>query len=170
VRPLYVVLAVQVALGLAFVLLVATGNIPFTSDEPQRRPAARTDRFSSRAAYELLRDQVEMGPRPAGSRASRELGARLRRLLPQGRSANAPGGLRNVIGEVAGRDPSRRVIVGAHYDTKDEPGFVGANDGASGTAVAVELARTLRPRRLRPTVVFILFDGEESPCTRTPRR
>ncbi len=55
------------------------------------------------------------------------------------------------------------MIVGAHYDTKDEPGFVGANDGASGTAVAVELARTLKPRQIRPTVVFILFDGEESP-------
>src|SRR4051794_40908794 len=104
VRPLYVVLAVQVALGLAFVLLVATGNIPFTSGEPGRRPAARTDRFSSRAAYGLLRAQVEMGPRPAGSRASRELGDRLRRLLPQGRFATAPGGLRNVIGEVPGRD------------------------------------------------------------------
>ena len=43
------------------------------------------------------------------------------------------------------------------------PGFVGANDGASGTAVAVELARSIEPRTLRPTVVFVLFDGEESP-------
>ena len=40
---------------------------------------------------------------------------------------------------------------------------MGANDGAAGTAVAVELARTLKPRQIRPTVVFILFDGEESP-------
>nr|MDP9490882.1 M28 family metallopeptidase [Actinomycetota bacterium] len=47
--------------------------------------------------------------------------------------------------------------------TKDIPGFVGANDGASGTATVVELARSIRPRQLRPTVVFILFDGEESP-------
>jgi glutaminyl-peptide cyclotransferase len=43
------------------------------------------------------------------------------------------------------------------------PGFVGANDGASGTAVAVQLARTIRPRTLRRTVVFALFDGEEGP-------
>ena len=55
------------------------------------------------------------------------------------------------------------MVVGAHYDTKDMPGFVGANDGASGTAVAVQLARTIRPRTLRRTVVFVLFDGEESP-------
>jgi Zn-dependent M28 family amino/carboxypeptidase len=29
--------------------------------------------------------------------------------------------------------------------------------------VAVQLARTLKPRTIRPTVHFILFDGEESP-------
>jgi Zn-dependent M28 family amino/carboxypeptidase len=73
-----------------------------------------------------------------------------------------PGGLRNVVGKVPGRS-RRYVVVGAHYDTKDIPGFVGANDGASGTAVVTQLARSIRPRRLRSTLVFVLFDGEESP-------
>jgi glutaminyl-peptide cyclotransferase len=162
VRALYVVLGVQVAIGLAFVVLGATGNVPFTSDEPEQR-AVRTDRFDSSAAYRLMRAQVELGPRPTSSEASRDLGERLKRLLPHGAFARAPGGVRNIVGEVRGRDPSRKVVIGAHYDTKDEPGFVGANDGASGTAVAVELARTLKPRRVRPTVVFVLLDGEESP-------
>ena len=54
-------------------------------------------------------------------------------------------------------------MVGAHYDTKDIPGFVGANDGASGVAVVLELARTL-PRRLAgPSIYLVLFDAEESP-------
>jgi Zn-dependent M28 family amino/carboxypeptidase len=74
-----------------------------------------------------------------------------------------PGGLRNVVYTVRGRDPERYVVVGAHYDTKDYPGFVGANDGASGTAVVYELARALRPGTVRPTVVFVFFDGEEAP-------
>jgi Zn-dependent M28 family amino/carboxypeptidase len=68
-----------------------------------------------------------------------------------------------VVGVVPGRDPRRRVVVGAHYDTKHIPGFLGANDGASGVAIVVQLARTIQPRTLEPTVVFILFDGEESP-------
>jgi Zn-dependent M28 family amino/carboxypeptidase len=68
-----------------------------------------------------------------------------------------------VIGRVPGRDPRDVVVVGAHYDTKDIPGFVGANDGAAGTAMVLELARHLPPRHLRPTIVFALFDGEESP-------
>jgi Zn-dependent M28 family amino/carboxypeptidase len=71
--------------------------------------------------------------------------------------------MRNVVGVVRGRDPGRLVVVGAHYDTKDAPGFVGANDGAGGTAALVALARSVRPRELRPTLVFVLFDGEESP-------
>ncbi|MDQ3586942.1 MAG: M28 family metallopeptidase [Actinomycetota bacterium] len=161
-RGLFVVLAVQVLLGATFAVLAATGNIPFTSDEPEQRPPT-TDPFDSAAAFTLLREQVELGPRPAGSPASRILGERLRRLLPGGRFEAVPGGLRNVVGEVPGRDPERRFVVGAHYDTKDIPGFVGANDGASGTAVAVQLARTLKPRQAGPTVVFVLFDGEESP-------
>ena len=43
------------------------------------------------------------------------------------------------------------VVVGAHYDTKDIPGFVGANDGASGVAVVLELARALPPRLAGPS-------------------
>lgn len=121
------------------------------------------DRFDAHAAMTLLEQQIALGPRPAGSDASRTLAERLRRELPHGSYQDVPGGLRNVIGSVEGSDPERVVVVGAHYDTKDVPGFVGANDGASGTAVVVELARRLEPRDLGPTVVFALFDGEESP-------
>jgi glutaminyl-peptide cyclotransferase len=161
VRALAVVLVVQVALAGVFIALVATDSVPFLDDDSgSTAPRPPADRFDSRAAYRLLREQVALGPRPAGSRASRRLAERLRELLPRGRFEPVPGGLRNVVGTVPGRT-RRTVVVGAHYDTKDLPGFVGANDGASGTAVAVELARTLR--RPRSTLLFVLFDGEESP-------
>ena len=55
------------------------------------------------------------------------------------------------------------MVVGAHYDSKDIPGFLAANDGAGGTAAVVQLARRLKPRSIGPTVKFILFDGEETP-------
>ncbi|HLL85912.1 MAG TPA: M28 family metallopeptidase [Thermoleophilaceae bacterium] len=134
-----------------------------------RPPRPRTDRVDADRAWSLLRRQVELGPRPAGSAASRRLADDLRRHLPNGRLESVPARgpserpLRNVVGAVRGRDPVKLVVVGAHYDTKDLPGFVGANDGAGGTAAVVELARSIRPRELRPTVVFVLFDGEESP-------
>jgi len=121
------------------------------------------NRFDGHAAYELVRRQVRMGPRPAGSRASRRLAAFLRGHVRGGRFQPVPGGLRNVIGVVPGRDPKRVVVVGAHYDTLEQPRFVGANDGASGVAVALQLARTIPPRTLRSTIVFAFFDGEEAP-------
>jgi glutaminyl-peptide cyclotransferase len=161
-RLLAAVLAVQVVIGAAFLALVATDHVPFVDDDSDAAPARPdVDHFDSRAAFRLLREQVRLGPRPAGSPASRRLAVRLRGLLPHGRFQPVPGGLRNVVGAVRGRTRGY-VVVGAHYDTKDEPGFVGANDGASGTAVVVELARTVRPRRLRRSLVFVLFDGEES--------
>jgi len=107
---------------------------------------------------------VRLGPRPAGSPASRKLAAQLKAALPRGSYQPVPGGLRNVVGFVRGRDPGRYVVVAAHYDTKDLPGFVGANDGASGTAVLVQLARTIKPRTIGPSVVFLALDGEEVPA------
>jgi glutaminyl-peptide cyclotransferase len=126
-------------------------------------PRPNVDRFDGQAAFAFLKRQVALGPRPAGSPASRKLAAVLRGSIPNGRYQAVPDGLQNVIGTIRGRNPSRIVVVGAHYDTKDLPGFVGANDSASGTAVVRQLARTIKPRTLRPTLVFVFFDGEESP-------
>jgi peptidase M28-like protein len=160
VKLLGTVLAVQVLLGAALVALVATDNLPFGGDEADGAAQPKADRFDGAAAWKLLREQVELGPRPAGSATSRRLARRLRKLVPHGRFEAVPGGLRNVVGTIPGREPGY-VVLGAHYDTKDIPGFVGANDGAGSTALAVQAARSLdRPRH---TVKVILFDGEESP-------
>ena len=125
----------------------------------------RYDRFDSARAWKHLVRQVELGPRPAGSATLRALAVRLRDALPRGRFETVPGhpGLRNVVGRIPGRKPA--IAVAAHYDTKQLPGFVGANDGAAGTAVVMGLARALR-KADRPAdareVRFLLFDGEEA--------
>jgi peptidase M28-like protein len=163
VKLLGIVLALQVAMGLTLVVLVATDNVPFVGDgeaDGEAAPAASVNRFDGAAAFRLLRRQVEIGPRPAGSPESRRLARMLKRIVPRGRYQKVPGGLRNVIGTVRGREPGY-IVVGAHYDTKDIPDFVGANDGASGTAVVAQLARTLR--RPRHSIRFVFFDGEEAP-------
>jgi peptidase M28-like protein len=149
--------------SLALAVVAATLVLLACSDAPDAARDPRPNRFDGRAAWRLLEWQVRLGPRPAGSPASRRLARRLKRLLPHARYERVPGGLRNVVAVVPGRS-HRYAVVGAHYDTKDVPGFVGANDGASGTAVVAQLARALKPHKLRKTVVFVLFDGEESPA------
>jgi glutaminyl-peptide cyclotransferase len=150
------------------IVLAALGVFALTAGSAawalERSEEARTpNRFNGAAAWAFLVRQVELGPRPAGSPTSRRLADMLRRSIPRGRYQAVPGGLRNVVGTIPGRNPRRRVVIGAHYDTKDLPDFVGANDGASGTAIVRQLARTIRPRQLRPTLIFVFFDGEESP-------
>lgn len=147
--------------GGALVVAAVTGA--FDGDEPSRA-ALKIDRFNRDRAFADLRYQVELGPRPAGSETSKELAEWLRDRLPNGRLQPVPGGLQNVVGSLPGR--GKAILVAAHYDTKDIPGFVGANDGAGGTAAVLEIARVLEKAKrpaTAPPIRFVLFDGEESP-------
>lgn len=117
----------------------------------------------------LVKDQVDVGPRPAGSPQLRRLADQLRPMLPNGTFEPFPSKgpqrpLRNILGDIPGHAPA--ILIGAHYDTQYRPkGFVGANDSAAGTAALIELARTL-PSELpagHPEIRFVLFDGEEAP-------
>ena len=135
-----------------------------SGDRPAASARLNVDRFDARRAFAELRREVELGPRPAGSRRLRRLAVRLKRELPRGHFEAVPGhpGLRNIVGTLPGAKPA--VVVAAHYDTKKLPGFVGANDGAGGTAAVLELARVLRHTRRpagAPELRFVLFDGEE---------
>ena len=160
IRPVKLLATAATGAVLAAVALLAACDSSSADGQDGSTVRLRVDRFDSAPAWRLLEYQVVLGPRPAGSEASLRLARRLRRMLPRGRFQPVPGGLRNVVGTVRGREPGY-VVVGAHYDTKEIPGFVGANDGASGTAIVTQLARTIR--RPRHTIHFILFDGEESP-------
>jgi glutaminyl-peptide cyclotransferase len=66
-----------------------------------------------------------------------------------------------VVGRLGGE--GKPIVLAAHYDTKNLRGFVGANDGAGGTAALLEIARVLRGVKGLPPIRFVLFDGEESP-------
>ena len=78
----------------------------------------------------------------------------------------------NVLAWLPGRDTTRVVVIGGHYDscicnidrfdfTSDAPG---ADDDGSGTAAVVELARVFSqryPKGLEATLIFALYSGEE---------
>ncbi len=120
--------------------------------------------FDGDRAFNDLRRQVALGPRPAGSTAAKQT-ARLivSRLDKAGaRSIGMQRRHRNVHATLRGADSDRTIIVGAHYDTKSGvPRFQGANDGASGVAVLLELARSL-PRPLPgASIELVFFDAEE---------
>ncbi len=169
-RFLPIIAAVLLLAGCGLVVAAVSGAFDGAAGgrvhDPAPAAASRlhVDRFDQGRAWTDLRHQVRMGPRPAGSDASRRLAGWIRARLPRGRFETVPGGLRNVVGSLPGRKPA--VVIGAHYDTKRMSGFVGAEDGAGGTAELLGLARALRHVQRpagAPALRFVFFDGEESP-------
>jgi Zn-dependent M28 family amino/carboxypeptidase len=129
--------------------------------------------FDGARAFQHLRALVEIGPRHSGSRGSERARNYIKsnrpRKFPMNEEtfvADTPLGLlimKNLTFIVPGRSADV-IIVAAHYDTKYFPDipFVGANDGASGPAVLLELAHCLEPKQLEPTIWLVFFDGEEA--------
>jgi glutaminyl-peptide cyclotransferase len=147
----------------AIVAILALGALATGcgGDDDSAPPSA--DRFDAERAFRDLEAQVAFGPRPAGSAANRRqaefLAGALRDAGVRGVRIQRP--YANVIGTIPGSE-SDAILLAAHHDTKDIPGFVGANDGASGVAVVLELARALPERVEGPSVHIALFDAEEA--------
>lgn len=72
----------------------------------------------------------------------------------------------NLIGVLPGRDLTKWVVIGAHYDTREFTLGGGALDNAAGMCSVKELARSSKAYvdangPLEASVVFIWYDGEE---------
>lgn len=150
----------------AAVLAGCGGDEPAAKEAAAAAPvAAKVDRFDGDRAMRLVRLQLRYGQRTAGSDALRALALRLKPLMPRGRFEPIPGEprLRNVVGSLPGT--GKAIVIGAHYDVLAKPdGFLGANNGAAGSAIVIEAARALqRTKRPKgaPPVRFVLYDGEE---------
>lgn len=103
---------------------------------------------------------------------SAECGNCLEVVLPErmveGRRIPTPTRLRNAVAIQRGTErPNEVVIIQGHIDsrvtdvmdfTSDAPG---ANDDASGTALAIEAARVLSKQKFPTTIVYALLSGEE---------
>jgi Zn-dependent M28 family amino/carboxypeptidase len=131
--------------------------------------------FSGAAAYDDAKAFLQFGPRVTGTEANRKAGDWiLKKIKDAGWSAATDDGkylsapVRNLVGR-KGQGPV--VLLGAHYDSRmcaDQPAggcpepVLGADDGASGVAVLLELARTLDLDWSRHQVWLVFFDAEDN--------
>jgi glutaminyl-peptide cyclotransferase len=133
--------------------------------------------FNSERAYKDIEYQLSLGPRTTGSWAHEEVRGYISdELESSGWEVEAPEQssdgkkIYNIIGKRGNGD--RLVIIGAHYDSRlladhdPDPSLrsqpvPGANDGASGVAVLLELARIL-PNNLNKTIWLVFFDAEDN--------
>jgi len=131
--------------------------------------------FDSSKAWEHLRQQVAIGPRPSGSPGNLRNRDYIKTTLAgfgiktveQPFDATTPIGrikMVNLVATIPGQRPDR-IVLASHFDTKifREFRFVGASDGASSTAALLELGRVLKARPQLPFTIELLFlDGEEA--------
>ncbi|MCL5271314.1 MAG: M28 family peptidase [bacterium] len=147
-------------------------------------PPARA--FDGERALDLIREQCNLGPRvpgtPAHERARQWLRGQVESVgwiaredpfdvhLPL---SGAQAAACNVWGLPAEDGPtSPAIILSAHWDTRPwadqdpaaagRPAMDGANDGASGVAAVLELARELKDTPLRRHVVLAFWDAEDA--------
>src|SRR5215470_8679044 len=100
-----------------------------------------------------------------------EDGSLLRRLLAKGEVRirldvpnsfdDRPQTERNVVADLEGTDPTRMVLLTAHFDSWDAA--QGANDNGAGVAVVLEAGRILKSLGIKPrhTIRLVFFSGEE---------
>ena len=168
----------HIVLFLVLVCLSACGKAVKTND-------VVVPQFSADSAFRYVSDQVDMGARVPGTTAHYEcvlyLQQQLRRFgaeveIQQGQKPDYKGDMQqvvNIIGHFPGT-ASKRVLLCAHYDTRPwadqeedyenrmQP-ILGANDGASGVGVLLEIARQtgLSPQSERKPVDIVFFDCED---------
>ena len=153
------------------------------------RPAQAA--FDGKRAFEWIVRQCAIGPRAPGTATHDScfslLVETLRQYAPVVEtdtfSYDAPelGGEVRLMNAVARFRPKEktRILIGAHWDTRPwadqerdsslhKRPILGANDGASGTAVLLELARCLASTPPALGVDLVLFDGEDLGSEQNP--
>ena len=157
--------------SLLFASMVVTGIFIWVLTRPQ------TDtQFDGIRAYDDIENQLAFGPRTNGSLAQDQFLLWLRDNLKSAgwdtniQQADMMGHLvKNVIARRGEMPP--KIILLAHYDSrlsadndpdpnKHNQPVPGANDGASGVSVLLELARTLPPNTVPVWLVFL--DAEDN--------
>lgn len=147
---------------------------------------ALAEQFDGKRAYDYLKQICELGNRRSGSpgmQRQQELlekhfaaldvqVAYQRFQLPRHPITGQPVPMANLIVQWH-PESTERILLCAHYDTRPLPDqeadprrrrkgvFLGANDGASGTAVLMELGNHVQSLPKRYGLDFVFFDAEE---------
>ncbi len=168
------------------IALLSVAGCGGAGGEPGRRnasDAAPYPRFDGAAAYELVKRQVDFGPRVPGSEGHRAMADWVEAYLAERSDTlvvqrfshmTVDGEALPMVNFLARFRPSasRPLLLLAHWDTRpvsdqayDREGLEqpvpGANDGASGTAILLELADMLSRVPPPRSVDLLLVDGED---------
>jgi len=164
-------------IGLIGLLLVQNGcTLAEAKTSTTPAPASQAKAFDGTRAWKDVETQVNFGPRIPGTVGHQRTIAWIQSELTAAQwtasiqeSSEMGHQVRNVLAKRGSGPP--QIILGAHFDTRQvadqdpDPAnrhlpVPGANDGGSGVAVLLEIARSL-PTDLKTTVWLVFFDTED---------
>lgn len=173
---------IAAALCMAAASCRTTGGKDSTADKTTDKAIKEPAKFDSDSAYAYVAHQVEMGPRIPGTRANAQCAEYIRTELlrhgadtvtEQRATVTAYNGDRLPINNIMGSfNPAvkSKILLVAHYDTRPwadsdpeqtpEP-VPGANDGASGVGVLLEIARHISENKPDIGVDMLFVDAED---------
>jgi glutaminyl-peptide cyclotransferase len=166
--------SIVILLSIIGVLLLTASGCYARSTPAQTEAAPAV--FDGQHAYEDVKTQVAFGPRSPGTQGHDQLRAWIQKELESAgwqvevQESEALGHpVRNIVARRGEQPP--QIVIGAHYDSRmyadNDPDLSkrtepvpAANDGASGVAVLLGLARSL-PKSSVP-VWLVFFDAEDN--------
>lgn len=128
--------------------------------------------FDSARAFQYVKEIVGFGPRPIGSANHRKVEDYFLAHLKGDEvendifTADTPEGkfpVHNIIAKFPGTKDGI-IVIASHYDTNyplRNTSFIGANDGASTSALLLEFANQLRGKKLDGYSVWLVWDDAE---------
>ena len=168
--------------GILLIPACGSSNKNSQENEAENQPLVKAPDFNADSAYLYIKKQVDFGPRVPNTDAHRSCGDYLAKQLEnfgakvynQYADLMAYDGTmlksRNIIGAY-NPDTKKRVLLAAHWDSRpyadaDEEKnhhtpIDGANDGASGVGVLLEIARHLQQKAPAIGIDIIFFDSED---------
>ncbi len=149
--------------------------------EAPKVPQVNIPEFQADSAFFFVEKQTKFGPRVPNTNAHKKCAAWLSAQFKQFglntidqkfQAQHFKGGTFNAVNIIAQYKPelNKRILIAAHWDsrfvadhdTKDvNKPIDGADDGASGVGILLELARTLAQNQVNIGVDLICFDAED---------
>ena len=142
---------------------------------PSMRAASLHEAFDAQQAYAYTATVAGFGERWPGSPGHKKTEDLIRQVLQKNgaqvdldsftaKTPRGPVAVRTLIGKFnVSADPKQDIFVLAgHYDTLFQPGFIGANDGASSTAILLAFADALAHQPTKMQIWLVWTDLEEA--------
>lgn len=170
--------------GLVLCATLSCGSKNKTEDSESKKVTVQAPQFDADSAYQYVKAQVDFGPRVPNSKEHVACGNYLAEQLEtfgakvtnQYADLIAANGTllkaRNIIGAYK-PESKKRIALFAHWDTRPwadndpdeknhQAAVLGANDGASGVGVLLEIARLVQQQQPELGIDFIFLDAEDS--------